>query len=109
MLREFERLSQRMQFEWLLQQVLALPNAADEPDLWRETNHAFNLLRKSAVATRQIDALILVHQEAIEYGQAIKHDQVTRLQVQLARICIYDARTTMMAEQIIEDILEAYR
>lgn len=66
-------------------------------------------LRKAAVLTRRVDSIIQLYEQAIEYWQGIDILNASLLQYSLCLVYRQDARTTKMAEYVLDDMLDAIK
>ncbi|OQV10292.1 hypothetical protein CLAIMM_14312 [Cladophialophora immunda] len=66
-------------------------------------------LRQAAVLSRRVDVLIHLYEEAIDYWQPLSPFMAGTLQVELAVVYRHDARTTKMAEGVLDSMIVAIR
>jgi len=93
---EVQQQSHQTKCEWML---FRLENWTDKND------H----LRQAAVLSRRVDVIIQLYEEAIDYWQLLSPFSARTLQVELAVVYRQDARTTKMAEGVLDNMIADIR
>ncbi|EXJ75437.1 uncharacterized protein A1O5_02133 [Cladophialophora psammophila CBS 110553] len=91
---EVQQQSHQIKCEWMLSRSEYLTDKDDR-------------LRQAAVLSRRVDVLIQLWEEAIDYWQQLSPFAAGRLRVGLAIVYRHDARTTKMAEAVLDSMIVA--